>query len=258
MARILITGSSDGLGLLVAQRLAHDGHKVVLHARNEQRAKDAKNACPDAESVVTGDLSSLSETKKMAEDVNALGAFDAIIHNAGLYRGAFRKTAEGIPALAAVNTVAPYVLACLINKPKRLVFLSSEMHHSGDGSLKDVLWQQRGERKWSDNSAYCDSKLHNVMFAKAFARRWPDVKVNSLDPGWVATKMGGAGAPGDPQKAVESYVMLALGEGDGASKTGRYFRPGRREDRPKTVANDEAAQERLMQICAQLSGVEPA
>lgn len=256
MVHILVTGSSDGLGLRVAKRLVERGHSVTLHARNDQRAKDASTACPGAKSILIADLSSLSDTKKMAEDANKLGAFDCIIHNAGLYRGPFRKTADGIPALAAVNIVAPYVLTALINRPKRLVFLSSEMHHSGDGSLKDILWTQRGESSWNDSTAYCDSKLHNIMFAKAFARRYPDVKVNSLDPGWVATKMGGSMAPGDPEKAVETYVMLAEGIDDASQKTGRYFRPGKKEDKPKAAADDEYAQNKLLEICAQFSGVQ--
>lgn len=256
MARILITGSSDGLGSLVAKRLVDRGHRVVLHARNEQRAQDATSSCPGAETIVTADLSSLSSAKTLADDVNKLGVFDCIIHNAGIYHGGFRKTADGIPTLAAVNTVAPYVLANLITRPKRLIFVSSEMHRSGNGELGDALWTERGERGWNDTTGYCDSKLYNVMFAKAFARRWPDVKVNSLDPGWVATKMGGAGAPGDPEKAVETYVMLAEGEESG--KTGRYFRPGKREEKSKSVADDIRKQDRLLEICEQFSGVKVA
>jgi NAD(P)-dependent dehydrogenase (short-subunit alcohol dehydrogenase family) len=253
MARILITGSSDGLGSLAAKKLVERGHQVVLHGRNEQRAQDASTACPGGVSTVTGDLSSLQETKKLADDINKLGTFDCIIHNAGLYRGSFRKTPEGIPALVAVNTIAPYVLASLITRPKRMVFLSSEMHQSGSGNLDDVLYAKRGERGYNDGSAYCDSKLHNVMFAKALARRWPDVRVSSMDPGWVATKMGGSMAPGSADKAVETYVMLAEGEEKGGN--GSYYRPGRQEDRSKATADDEKKQDRLLEICAEFSGV---
>lgn len=255
MARILITGSSDGLGAAAAQSLIAKGHSVVLHARNAQRAKDATAACPGAETVVIGDLSSLSETKKMAEEINKLGTFDTVIHNAGLYRGPYRKTAEGIPALAAVNTIAPYVLTALVNRPKRLVFLSSEMHKYGSPELDDVLWTKRGEAAYSEDAAYCASKLHNVMFAKALARRWPDVKSNALDPGWVATKMGGSSAPESIDAAVESYVMLAEGEEELAKKSGCYFHPSKREGTPHKATEEEQAQERLLEICAEFSGV---
>lgn len=254
MARILITGSSDGLGAKVAQRLISNGHSVVLHARNAQRAKDATSACPGAETVVTGDLSSIAETKEMAAQVNKLGAFDCIIHNAGLYRGPFRKTSDGIPALAAVNTLAPYILTALINKPKRLVFLSSQMHQSGWTSMDDVLWLQRGEAKYNDNEAYCASKLHNVVLAKAFARRWPEVKSNSLDPGWMPTKMGGASATGDFEDSIASYVYLA----EEVDKSGSYFEPGKKESKAQKVCDDEAVQDELLKVLAEFSGVQLA
>jgi NAD(P)-dependent dehydrogenase (short-subunit alcohol dehydrogenase family) len=255
MARILITGSSDGIGSVVAQRLVQRGHRVVLHARNEQRAKDATAACPGAESVVTGDLSSMAATKALASDVNKLGAFDCIVHNAGLFRGPYKKTGDGIAALAAVNTVAPYLLTCLIDRPKRLVFLSSEMHQAGDATLDDILWTRRGEGAWSDSAAYCASKLHNVLLAKAFARRWPDVKSNALDPGWVATKMGGSSATGKMEDAVQSYVMLAEGDEPDAQKSGQYFRPGKRIGRPHSAADDDETQNRLVRVCADFTGV---
>ena len=255
MARILITGSSDGLGSIVAQKLISRGHSVVLHARNDQRAKDATAAAPGAEGVVTGDLSDISSTKLMAKQINDLGSFDCIIHNAGLYQGGFRKTSDGIPALAAVNTLAPYILTALVNKPKRLVFLSSEMHQSGSADLSDPLWAKRGESGFSDTTSYSASKLHNILFAKAFARRWPEVRSNALDPGWVATKMGGRGATGSAEAAVETYVMLAEGEEDNAKKSGEYFRPGKRIGSPQKATNDEKLQDRLLEICSAFSDV---
>jgi NAD(P)-dependent dehydrogenase (short-subunit alcohol dehydrogenase family) len=258
MARIFITGSSDGLGSLVAKRLVARGHSVVLHARNAQRAKDANAACPGAETVVTGDLSSISETKVIADQVNRLGAFDCIIHNAGLYRGPFRKTSDGIPALAAVNTLAPYILTALINRPKRLVFLSSGIHYNGSANMDDVLYAKRGESKYNETEAYGASKLHNVLFAKAFARRWPHVKSNALDPGWMPTKMGGKNAPGDFEDSIASYVMLAEGEEELAKKTGCYFTPGKKEAKPQDAVNDESVQDKLLEICAEFSGVKIA
>lgn len=256
MARILITGSSDGLGSIVAQKLIFRGHSVVLHARNAQRAKDATAAAPGAETVVTGDLSDVSSTKSMAKQINDLGSFDCVIHNAGLFQGGFRKTSDGIPALAAVNTLAPYVLTALLSKPKRLVFLSSEMHQSGSADLSDPLWAARGESGFSDNAAYCASKLHNVLFAKAFARRWPDVQSNALDPGWVATKMGGSSAPGSIDAAVETYVMLAEGEEADAQTTGQYFRPGKIVGIPQKAVDDEKLQDALLEACSKFSGIE--
>jgi NAD(P)-dependent dehydrogenase (short-subunit alcohol dehydrogenase family) len=254
MARIFITGSSDGLGSAVAQRLIARGHSVVLHARNAERANDATAAAPGAETVVIGDLSSISSTKALAAKVNDLGTFDCVIHNAGLYYGPFRKTDDGIPALAAVNTVAPYVLAALITRPKRLTFVSSEMHQSASSDMSDPLWTAR-EGVWDDTKAYCESKLHNILLAKAFARRWPNVKSNALDPGWVATKMGGSSATGLMESAIETYVMLAEGEEEDANKSGRYFRPGKKESQPQKDTDNEKLQDQLVDACEQVSGV---
>jgi len=256
MARIFITGSSDGLGLLAAQRMVKDGHKVTLHARNQQRAKDAEAACPGAAGVLVGDLSSMAQTKKLAEDANKDGAFDCVIHNAGLLHGGYRKTDEGLPSLVAVNVMAPYILACLMQRPKRLVFLSSDSHLGADGSVDDLTWQERGEKGWNDWRAYGDSKLFNNFLANAFARRWPDVACNSFHPGWMPTKMGGQSAPGDVKDSVETYVMLAEGEGK-AKGTGKYFVPARKEGTPNPVANDEQAQEKFMKVCKEVTGVSP-
>src|SRR6202050_5071309 len=145
MARVFITGSSDGLGRMAAQLLLAQGHCVVLHAPTQTRGDEALAAVLGAEAVVTADLTSMAQTRKVAEQVNALGAFDAVIHNAGIgYREPRRiATEDGLPQVFAVNTLAPYILTALIRKPKRLVYLSSGLHQNGDASLKDLAWEQR-------------------------------------------------------------------------------------------------------------------
>jgi len=133
MASVYITGSSDGLGMLAAKELVRLGHQVVLHARNSERARDVLKNIPSAETVLTGDVSSIDETKILAAKVNAYGRFDAVIHNAGVYRVPGNSvTADGLPVLFAVNTLAPYILICLIEKPKRFIYLSSGMHRQGN------------------------------------------------------------------------------------------------------------------------------
>src|ERR1700734_783898 len=171
MARVFITGSSDGLGQMAAQLLIEQGHGVVLHARSEQRGEEALAAVPEAESVVIGDLTSIAQTRNLAEQVNRLGSFDAVIHNAGVgYREPQRiATEDGLPHVFAVNTLAPYILTALIRKPKRLVYRSSGLHRNGDASLKDLAWEQR---PWQGQQAYSDTKLRDVLLAFAVARRW--------------------------------------------------------------------------------------
>lgn len=256
MARILITGSSDGLGSLAARALVKRGHSVVLHARNEQRAQDARAACPEAETCLVADLSDISQTKKLAEDANRLGAFDAVIHNAGLYTGPYRRTSEGWPGIVAVNTLSPYILACLIKPtPQRLVFVSSGLHNGGDPSCKDITWRARGgERGFRDSQAYADTKLHNVLFGCVFAKRWPNVQSNSLDPGWVPTKMGGRSATGDIDAAVDTYVMLAEGSGAAEGVSGQYWYQSKTRS-PKTECGDAAAQERLVRQLEEITGI---
>ncbi|POS71258.1 short-chain dehydrogenase [Diaporthe helianthi] len=246
MARIFITGSSDGLGSLTAQRLIKQGHSVVLHARNAQRAADAKKACPGSDAVLVADLTSIEETKGLAAEANKLGPFDAVVHNAGLFTGFEKVTGKsGLPSLFTVNVLAPYILTALVEeRPKRLVYVSSGLHEGGKTRLDSL-----------EGSLYADSKLHDIMLAKAFARRFRGVESNSVDPGWVPTKMGGSGATGDIEESIGTYVMLALGEGAAEGKTGRHFYNSQ-EKACQECANDEAAQDELLKRLAEMSGVE--
>ena len=253
MARVLVTGSADGLGQMAARLMVAAKHRVVLHARNSERASEALEAVPGAETVVVGDLSSIRETRDIADQVNGLGAFDAVIHNAGVgYRERRRgATIDDMPLVFAVNTLSTYILTALINKPKRLIYLSSGMHRGGDSSLKDLLWK---ERPWNGSSAYADTKLHDVILAFAVARKWKDVLSNALEPGWVPTKMGGLGAPDDLDAAPKTQVWLATSDEPGARVSGQYFfHMKRRAADP--AASSETVQDRLLAECARLSGV---
>jgi NAD(P)-dependent dehydrogenase (short-subunit alcohol dehydrogenase family) len=253
MARIFITGSSDGLGLMVGRYLADQGHQVALHARNDERAADAKRALPKAEAVVVGDVATIEAAKDVAAQVNALGSFDGVIHNAAVgFREGHRTTSDGLPHVFAINTLAPYLLTALIERPKRLVYLSSGMHARAHANLDDVLWRKRA---WDGSSAYAESKLHDVMLAFAVARLWPDVLSNAVTPGWVPTKMGGAGAPDDMDQAHLTQAWLATSDEPAARTTASYFYHLKRRE-PNPESQDVALQDRLIDICQELSGVE--
>jgi len=253
MARVFITGSADGLGKMAAELLIQQGHEVVLHARSKSRAEETKKNVPQALAVVVGDLSSIAQTRSVAEQVNALGTFDAVIHNAAVgYKEPQRvETVDGLSHVFAVNTIAPYVLTALISKPKRLIYLSSMLHQNGDPTLEDLTWRSR---EWDGEQAYSDTKLHDVLLAFAIARRWPGFLSNALEPGWVQTKMGGTEATDDLDQAHRTQVWLAASNDPEALVTGEYFY----HLRPKgtlAAARDVAKQDRLLAICERLSGI---
>ena len=157
MARIFITGSSDGLGQLIARSLIAQGHQVTLHARNPKRAEVAMAGAPGAEGVLIADLSSIAQTRQLAIDANKTGVFDTVIHNAAIgYQERYNKTEEGIAHVFAINALAPYILMSLMERPKKLIFMSSGLHTGGDASLRDVTWTSG--RRWSGLQAYSDSK----------------------------------------------------------------------------------------------------
>jgi NAD(P)-dependent dehydrogenase (short-subunit alcohol dehydrogenase family) len=253
MARVFITGSSEGLGLMTGRLLAEQGHEVVLHARNEARAQAARAALPQAEAILVGDLSTLAAMRDVAGQANELGRFNAVIHNVGIgYRETRRvETADGLSQLWAVNVLAPYVLTALMHKPDRLVYLSSGMHTGGDPSLNDPEWSAR---RWNGSQAYSDTKLHDVLLAFGVARRWPDVLSNAVTPGWVPTRMGGPGAPDDLDQGPLTQAWLAVSDDPEAQVTGEYFY----HLRPAKVhpsARDPELQDRLLDYCRDLSGV---
>ncbi|MFC4314378.1 SDR family NAD(P)-dependent oxidoreductase [Steroidobacter flavus] len=251
MAKVFITGSSQGLGLMTGQLLADQGHSVVLHARNETRAKEAK--APQATQWVIGDVSTLEAMRSVAEQANRFGPFDAVIHNVGIgYREPGRvETVDGLSQLWAINVLAPYVLTALISKPKRLVYLSSGMHLGATSSLDNIQWSKR---RWDGSQAYADTKLHDVLLTFAVARHWPDVLTNAVSPGWVQTRMGGPGANDDLDQGHRTQAWLAVSDDKDARTTGGFFyhkQPGR----VNPVARDVALQDRLIDYCREVSGV---
>jgi NAD(P)-dependent dehydrogenase (short-subunit alcohol dehydrogenase family) len=253
MATILVTGSSDGIGRQTASTLAADGHRVVLHARNEERAAQALAAVPQAAAVVQGDLTSIAETRALGEQAAAVGPYDVVIHNAGVGGGQSGpvRTGDGLERIFQVNVLAPYLLTALVPWPARLVYLTSGLESGGVPRLDDLQWENRD---WDGMQAYCDSKLYDVMLAFAVARRRPELLSNAVDPGWIKTRMGGAGATDELPAGAETQIWLATSDEPAATVTGRYFKR-RRELRANPAAYREDLQEELLAACAALSGV---
>ena len=240
MASILITGSADGLGRLAAKTLIEQGHRVVLHARHAERARHAMQNAPGAAHVIVGDLSDINETQHVADAANAWGRFDAVIHNAGVYQAPARE-------VFTVNTLAPYILTCLIEQPRRLIYLSSSMHQQGRAKLEHFQHD-------TGRITYSDTKLHVVMLCMAVARTWPDVNANAVDPGWVPTKMGGRGAPDDLEEGYKTQTWLAVSDERRAKVSGRYFH--HLAERPyNSQAGDVMLQEKFLSLCGEITGV---
>jgi len=251
MARIFITGSTDGLGRAAARSLLNDGHEVVLHARSTERASTLADLASQAAGVVIGDLRSAAETLRIAEQINAIGRMDAVIHNAGIYTVPTRgSTAEGHASILAVNTLAPFMLTAVMERPDRLVYLSSGLHRGGEGSLRDLDWTQR---PWDPARAYAESKLHVVALAFFLARRWPEVLSNAVDPGWVRTRMGGASAPVDIDTGQRTQSWLAVSTDPAAMVSGRYWHHLRPEH-PAAEAADAVFQNEMVARLQELTG----
>lgn len=252
MSRVFITGSTDGLGFAAARTLLSEGHEVLLHARTQERADAVAEIASRSLGVVVGDLSSAAETHRVAEQVNTHGRMDAVIHNAGVYRVPTRSaTPDGHAKTVAVNVLAPYVLTAMIEKPRRLVYLSSGMHRSGKASLRDVDWT---ERPWDQTQAYCDSKLLVTALALAVARLWPGVLSNAVDPGWVPTKMGGASATDDLEMGHQTQTWLAVSDSPAAMVSGKYWYH-RKVQSPARETTDIEFQDQLLAKLAELTGV---
>lgn len=208
---------------------------------------------PQAEAVVEGDVVSIAGTRQVAEQANRLGRFDAVIHNVGVgYREPRRiETVDGLPHVFAINVMAPYLLTSWMERPQRLVYLSSGMHHHVDAELDDALWRRRS---WNASRAYAESKLYDVMLALAVSRRWPEVISTALEPGWVPTRMGGPGAPDDMDQAHRTQAWLATSDEAQARSSGGYF-----HHLEQCSANPQASRPELqagfLTMCEKLSGV---
>ena len=235
MARIFITGSTDGLGRATAQQLLDGGHQVIVHARSADRLGAVRDLLDRGAAGVVGDLSDMEETRDVGAQVNRIGHVDAVIHNAGVLGG---------PNIFQVNVVAPYLLTALIRRPERLIYLSSGMHRGGRRLPRPTGTAQ---------VTYSDSKLYVTALAAAVARLWPDVLSNAVDPGWVPTKMGGPGAPDDLRLGHLTQEWLATSDDPEARTSGGYWFHQRRHQAHPAV-HDEQFQNNLLDHLAGITG----
>lgn len=240
MGLILVTGASTGLGLAATRALMEEGHDVVLHARRAERVED-RDVLGRVHAVVTGDLADLNATVALAEDVNALGRLDAVIHNAAVMGGEDVMT---------TNVVAPFVLTAVLESPRRSLFISSSMHWSGSPDL-EVIDGRKVRRQ-----PYEDSKLLVTTLAMACARIFPDAMAHAVDPGWVPTRMGGPGAPDDLAQGHQTQQWLATApEGEIRPRSGGYWYH-RSTRQPHPITEDRVFQDDLVDRLSAATGLD--
>jgi NAD(P)-dependent dehydrogenase (short-subunit alcohol dehydrogenase family) len=265
---VLVTGSTDGIGLTTARLLLEGGARVILHGRSEARLEAAR---ADLERVAAGrllrplraDLASLAEVRAMAAELLARDhGVDVVLHNAGVFEKTRRTSADGFELTMAVNHYAPFVLTHALlaggARLSRVVNVSSVAHARGRLDLDDLDFQKRG---FEGYAAYATSKLANVLFTTELARRTRarGLAVNALHPGVVGTKLlrEGFGMEGNdtPEEASATSVHLALSK-EGGAVSGAYF-VRCKEARTSGAASDADLARRFYEKSAERTGVAP-
>ena len=246
---VCITGSTDGIGLAAARQLAGEGHRVVVHARSEERGRPVADEL--GAELVVGDLSDLAQVRALADQLRDLGGIDVLAHNAGVWvRGDTpRVTVDGFETTFAVNVLAPHLLTALLSDALRgrLLWLGSGM--AGSGRPKPTALGSAREPR----QAYADSKACDVALALAWARRRPDLVVAAVDPGWVKTKLASSGAPGEVEQGGDGLAYCCTADLGGTP----YWK-----DRAPTPVpgrlRDEGLQDALLRELDRLAGLPPA
>lgn len=266
---VLITGANTGIGEVTARELARMGATVLASGRDRhklEKAVSAMRAATGNQAIhpLVADLAVMDQVIALAEDVAArTDRLDVLINNAGVILGERRETPDGLETTFAVNHLAPYLLTdrlqplLLRAAPSRIVTVSSGWHTAVDGLDFDDL---QSREQYDGKVAYQRSKLANILFTRALARRLQGtgVTANSLHPGVVRTRFGQDGDMRGalaflfklarpffigPEKGARTSIYLASSaEVEGVS--GQYFVKCRPET-PSRAALDDTAAERL-------------
>ncbi len=249
---ILVTGSSDGHGKLVARELADRGARVLVHGRQRDKTEAAAEEIGAARALVA-DLASLDEVRGLADQVDEL---DTLVNNAGVIVPERRESADGYELTFAVNYLSHFLLTELLldslREPARIVNVSSIGQAALD--FEDLML----ERGYNSYLAYARSKLAQVMFTIELAERLDgrDITVNALHPATLMdTKMvtgGGIRPRSSVEEGVEATLRLVSGP-DLDGVTGRFF-DGTRESAADGQAYDADARRRLWEVSERLTG----
>ena len=275
---VLVTGGTGGIGLATATALTGLGARVGIvgrdAARSEAAAERLRGSGGEVD-VFVADVSSQREVRALAEEVlAAYPRLDVLVNNVGGYWATRHTTVDGLEHTFAVNHLAPFLLTSLLldrlraSAPARVVTVSSGAQAMGSIDFADL----QGERDYSGQRAYNQSKLANVMFTYELARRLQgsSVTANALHPGVVRTNFGRDDSKGwmrvmlpvirpfmkSPQRGAATSVYLASSaEVEGV--TGRYF-ANRRPKSSSKASQDDAAAKMLWDVSAELVGLPAA
>jgi NAD(P)-dependent dehydrogenase (short-subunit alcohol dehydrogenase family) len=272
---VVITGGTSGIGLVAAEKLAGMGARIVLVARSQKRGEAALGRLSGIaprlnHHIHYGDLARLSELTRVATEIAAAEPrIDVLINNAGAMFGTRQTTADGLELTFATNHIAYFAMTevlkdrLIASGPSRVVNTSSHAHYRGTVDWDNLQYEHGGYKAFP---AYCRSKLCNVLFTRALARRLngTGVTANSFHPGFVRTRFGdeSGGSMGrmigfmkffaiSPEKGAETLVYLASSE-QVAKTSGLYFYKCKPVE-PSKIGQDDAAAERLWQLTEQLA-----
>jgi NAD(P)-dependent dehydrogenase (short-subunit alcohol dehydrogenase family) len=249
--RVLVTGATDGIGEEIARQMAGRSARVIVHGRSAEKAEAAAEGTGAAE-IAVADLASFAQVRAMADGLS--GSLDGLVNNAGIGYGTApprnARTEDGHEPTWQVNFLSAFLLTELLRerlRGGRVVHVSSGVHSSGSVDL-----ERPDEPRYA--TPYAQSKIALVMLAREQGERWArdgGPAVNACSPGWIATKMGGAGG-GDLADGADTPVWM-LTDPSLEGVTGRYFWQ-RREEEPTPQTNDETARRRLVELARAATG----
>lgn len=271
----MVTGANSGIGKVTALELAKQGATVVMVCRNGEKGRAAQaelkaQSGNDAVDLLLADFAVLQQVRELADTFRQkYSRLDLLVNNAGLFLDKRRESADGYEYTFAVNHLAPFLLTNLLldrlkaSAPARIVNVASEAERAARLDF-DNLQLQHG---FSGMRAYGNTKLANILFTYALARRLEGtgVTANCLHPGGVKTNFGQGTWFGllytvlqpflrTPEKGAETVIYLATSPAV-ADVTGKYFKD-KRTIRSMTLSYDQAVQERLWRVSAELVGLE--
>ncbi|MEL7167464.1 MAG: SDR family NAD(P)-dependent oxidoreductase [Pseudomonadota bacterium] len=256
---ILITGATDGIGMLTAQKLASDGHHVLLHGRSEAKLAKAAEQIGGVSETYRADLSVMAEVEALAEAIlTKHDRLDVLINNAGILKTPNTMTQAGRDIRFDVNTIAPYILTCkllpIIPADGRIVNLSSAAQAPVDVAAMSAY------RPMGDMDAYAQSKLAITIWSAEMAKAHPDGPVVvALNPGsLLASKMvkEGFGVAGNDLSVGADILIRAALSQDFADKSGTYFdNDSGRFAPPHAAASNPEQVNAVMQTLSDMSGL---